>query len=185
MAGAGRRDGGRVLFRVASVAVLALAVSVLSGWWLDHPGLRSGIAGLIAMNPATAIAFVLASVALRLRLTEFPPPPARFAARLCAAAVVLVPLLRPSRLFTRWDLGPDRLLFAEQLARVDGARPNRMAPNTAFNFLLLGASGYSEEAITRLGSQGAPPGPLIEKPFIVQGLLAQVRRVLSAETPDA
>jgi two-component system cell cycle sensor histidine kinase/response regulator CckA len=44
-------------------------------------------------------------------------------------------------------------------------------------------SGYSEEAITRLGSQGAP-GPLIEKPFTVQGLLDQVRRVLAAETPD-
>jgi Response regulator containing CheY-like receiver, AAA-type ATPase, and DNA-binding domains len=44
-------------------------------------------------------------------------------------------------------------------------------------------SGYSEEAITRLGSHGTP-GPLIEKPFTVQGLLAQVRRVLAMETPD-
>jgi two-component system, cell cycle sensor histidine kinase and response regulator CckA len=45
-------------------------------------------------------------------------------------------------------------------------------------------SGYSEEAITRLGNQGAG-GPLIEKPFTVQGLLDQVRRVLAAETSDA
>jgi hypothetical protein len=41
-------------------------------------------------------------------------------------------------------------------------------------------SGYSEEAITRLGSAAAL-GPLIEKPFTVQGILQKVREALSAE----
>jgi PAS domain S-box-containing protein len=45
-------------------------------------------------------------------------------------------------------------------------------------------SGYSEEAITRLGSAAAL-GPLIEKPFTVQGILQKVREALSAEGSNA
>lgn len=41
-------------------------------------------------------------------------------------------------------------------------------------------SGYSEEAITRLGSAAAV-GPLIEKPFTVDGMLQKVRETLSGE----
>jgi hypothetical protein len=40
-------------------------------------------------------------------------------------------------------------------------------------------SGYSEEAITRLGSDAAV-GPLIEKPFTVDGILQKVRETLRA-----
>jgi two-component system cell cycle sensor histidine kinase/response regulator CckA len=40
-------------------------------------------------------------------------------------------------------------------------------------------SGYSEEAITRLGND-ASIGPVIEKPFTVQGILRKVREVLAA-----
>ena len=45
-------------------------------------------------------------------------------------------------------------------------------------------SGYSEEAITRLGSL-EPVRPLIEKPFTVHGILAMVQDALTAEAPDA
>jgi PAS domain S-box-containing protein len=134
-----RHDSTRALSRIASIAVLALALSVLLGWWLEHPALRSGIAGLVAMNPATAIGFILSSISLRL-LTESPPPLSRRLARICAAAVVLLAFLCLSRLFTPWDLELDRLLFADQLAGAGGGRPNRMAPNTALNFLLLGGA---------------------------------------------
>jgi DNA-binding response OmpR family regulator len=39
-------------------------------------------------------------------------------------------------------------------------------------------SGYSAEAITRLGNHGSL-GPIIEKPFTVQGLLGKVKEVLA------
>jgi PAS domain S-box-containing protein len=151
MAVAGQGDRSRVYSRVASVAVLALALSVLLGWWLDHPGLRSGVAGLIAMNPVTAIGFILASAALWLLLLEAAPPASRLLARTCAAAVVLLAVLCLSHVITPWDLGPDRLLFHEQLARVGEGRPNRMAPNTALNFLLLGAALLCLEYRTKRG----------------------------------
>jgi two-component system cell cycle sensor histidine kinase/response regulator CckA len=145
-----RHDSTRALSRLASVAVLALALSVLVGWWLEHPTLRSGVAGLVAMNPATAIAFILSSASLRL-LADSPPPRSRRLARFCAAVVVLLALLCLSRLFTPWDLGLDRLLFADQLAGAGGGRPNRMAPNTALNFLLLGTALLFLDQRTRQG----------------------------------
>jgi CheY-like chemotaxis protein len=45
-------------------------------------------------------------------------------------------------------------------------------------------SGYSEEAITRLGSAGSL-GPLIEKPFTVQGILRKIKEALSTEGSNA
>jgi CheY-like chemotaxis protein len=45
-------------------------------------------------------------------------------------------------------------------------------------------SGYSEEAIKRLGSAESL-GPLLEKPFTVQGILGRVQDVLAMETSDA
>jgi nitrogen-specific signal transduction histidine kinase/CheY-like chemotaxis protein len=48
------------------------------------------------------------------------------------------------------------------------------------NLPVLLMSGYSEEAITRLGSPGSL-GPLLEKPFTVQGILRKVRDALTTE----
>jgi hypothetical protein len=45
-------------------------------------------------------------------------------------------------------------------------------------------SGYSEEAIARFGDLEAE-GPLIEKPFTVQGILDKVQDVLAAEASEA
>ena len=44
-------------------------------------------------------------------------------------------------------------------------------------------SGYSEEAMTRLGSQGVI-GPMIEKPFTVRGILEKVGAVLETGASD-
>ena len=44
-------------------------------------------------------------------------------------------------------------------------------------------SGYSEEAITRLGTQGII-GPMIEKPFTVRGILERVGAVLKMGASD-
>jgi two-component system cell cycle sensor histidine kinase/response regulator CckA len=49
---------------------------------------------------------------------------------------------------------------------------------------MLLMSGYSEEAITRLGSQESL-GPMIEKPFTVQGLLDKIRDALTTERSNA
>jgi two-component system cell cycle sensor histidine kinase/response regulator CckA len=48
---------------------------------------------------------------------------------------------------------------------------------------LLLMSGYSQEAITRLGNP-ASVGPMVEKPFTARSILESVRRVLAIEPSD-
>jgi hypothetical protein len=45
-------------------------------------------------------------------------------------------------------------------------------------------SGYSQETITRLGNP-ASFGPMVEKPFTVQGILDKIAQVLTRGAPDA
>ncbi len=123
----------------AALAVALLAVVALAGWWMDYEGFRSLRPGLVAMNPLTAVAFLLAAASLRLQQVEPVPPERRIAARTCAALVGIIALLVLSRYLLAFDLEVDRILFRARLTRA-GEAPNRMAPNTALCFLLLGAA---------------------------------------------
>lgn len=72
-----------------SVAVLALGMSVLLGWWVQNPLLMSGIPGLVAMNPVTAVGFILAGASLWLLHAEVPSPRAQVVARTTGYALRL------------------------------------------------------------------------------------------------
>jgi hypothetical protein len=133
-----RRQLCRAWSGAASLAVQALGTSVLAGWWLESPLLKSGVPDLVAMNPVTAIGFVLLGLSLWRLRTELGSSRSRLGARLLASAVVLLALLCLSRLYTPWDLGLDRLVFRDQVAVASAGHSNRMAPNTGMNFVLLG-----------------------------------------------
>jgi signal transduction histidine kinase/ActR/RegA family two-component response regulator len=120
---------------LGGMTVVALGLLALAGWQFDQPGLKSLVPGRVAMNPLTAVCFVLAGMALILR-RDPPSPAARTAAVVCAWAVALVASLKIAELLFHADLGLDRLLFRSKLDAY--VPPNRMAPNTAFNFLCAG-----------------------------------------------
>jgi hypothetical protein len=52
------------LSRLACVFIVLLAALVLLGWALDFDLLKGGLPGQVSMNPMTAIALVLAVIAL-------------------------------------------------------------------------------------------------------------------------
>src|SRR5579864_4297327 len=54
-----RHELSRAFSRLAGCAAAGLGASVLIGWWLDSPRLKSAVPGLAAMNPLTAIALIL------------------------------------------------------------------------------------------------------------------------------
>jgi two-component system, cell cycle sensor histidine kinase and response regulator CckA len=136
-----RYELSRAFSRCAACAVGALGVSALVGWWLNRALLMSVAAGFVAMNPVTAVEFILAGVALYLlRDQDSMPSSAGAAGRMIAATVVALAVLCLSRLYTPWDLGVDRLLFRDQVAQVIGGFPNRMAPNTGLSLVLLGTA---------------------------------------------
>jgi PAS domain S-box-containing protein len=128
--------------KVASTVAILVGCVVLVGWTLNIDVLKRILPGLVAMNPATAIAFVIAGAATRLLLNKDVDRRPRRLAQGLALVVTTVGLLKLVEILFGWDLGIDQLLFRQGLeseATVTGV-PNQMAPNTAVNFLLVGCA---------------------------------------------
>jgi signal transduction histidine kinase len=131
-----------LVLKAASAIAILVGCSVLVGWTLDVDVLKRILPGLVAMNPTTAIAFVLAGMSLWLLRAQNTASRLRRIAQGFAFAVALVGLIKLVGILSGWDVGIDHLLFRGQLeseAAVTGI-PNRMAPNTALNFFLLGCA---------------------------------------------
>jgi PAS domain S-box-containing protein len=109
---------------------------VVVGWIAGIEPIKRVAPGLVAMNPASAVSFVLAGVSLSLlSLPDFSPRLRRLG-QVCAGLVLLVGLLKLVACFGGPDLHVDQWLFRAQLDGAD-ATPNRMAPNTSLNFALI------------------------------------------------
>jgi len=142
----------RGVSRTASVVAVLVGGLVLVGWTLDVGVLKRVLPGAVAMNPVTAVSFVLLGASLWILCHEAPGVSRRIAQGF-AGAVALVGLGKLVQIAFGWDLGIDQLLFSQKLeleAEVAGI-PNRMAPNTAFNFLLLGCAMVFLDVRTRRG----------------------------------
>jgi diguanylate cyclase (GGDEF)-like protein len=95
---------------VAAAAWFAMAVGilVLLGWIFGIDLLKRGLPGLVSMNPATAVAFILAGFSLWLQ--RRPPGAPRagttaVAARVAAGAVLAIGILRVAGYAGGWDGG--------------------------------------------------------------------------------
>ncbi len=140
-----------LLLKTASAIVILVGCTVLVGWTLSIDVLKRILPGLVAMNPTTAITFVLAGMSLWLLRAEKTASRLRRIAKGLAFAVALVGLIKLVGILSGWHLGIDELLFPGQLeseAAVTGI-PNRMAPNTALNFFLLGCALVLVDSQTR------------------------------------
>lgn len=131
----------------AAVAVLVGGLTLL-GWTLDIVPLTVAIPGGVAMNPVTAVAAVLAGVALFLSRQEAGLQSRRFGQGFgllvaLAGAVVL------GKYLFGCDLGLDVALFRGKLG------DNRMAPNTALLFVLIGGTLALLDVPTRTGRWAA------------------------------
>src|SRR3989337_1539441 len=129
---------------ISGVAVPVLSMLVLVGWLLDVDFLKRVIPSSVAMNPMTAVCFLLVTVGLWLSF------PARDSADLrkrkllgataCALTVGAIASIRLLGYALGWEANVDRLLFADQLGTTEVELSNRMAPNTALNFVLASSA---------------------------------------------
>ncbi len=118
---------------IAPVIVIAMAVLVLVGWQFDVELLKSLLhPARVAMNPLTAIAFILSAAGLWLLERAEPNDPRHVVGSGLGLAVALIGTIRLLGYYNGWNLPLDEVLFA---SRLDG---NVMAPNTALTFLLVG-----------------------------------------------
>jgi signal transduction histidine kinase/DNA-binding response OmpR family regulator len=134
----GPHRGSRLLAVAEAASLLGFlgGGAILLGWHLDVARLTSILPGRVAMNPVTALGFMLASVALWLSL---PPASARGpelgrVARAAAGLVALLGAVTLAGYAIGANLGLDQILFRQRLGG------NRIAPNTGLGFLLLGAA---------------------------------------------
>ena len=109
----------------------------LVGWTLDIAPLRQGIASGVAMNPATAMGFLLLGLeALRLHARNNDSLVNK-GGHLAIWVVIIASAMKLGDLVLGTSFDIDQLLFSAQLEKYL-AHPNRMAPNTALCFFLLG-----------------------------------------------
>ena len=123
--------------RVASTAIIIISCLVLAGWVMDIEMLKRIFPGVVAMNPMTALNFILAGAAVWLLQSTSPTLASRRVVHGFACFIAVIGLLRIIALTVGWDSGTDQLLFRSKLD-LGPPPPNRIAPNTAFNFVLIG-----------------------------------------------
>jgi len=125
----------RILQKTAylcSGIVITCSVLVLMGWQFDIADLRGLInPGRVPMNPLTAAVFLAAALTL---CTLLPRNASRRRRWVGFAGAAVIMVLGAIKLFDLdvGGMGIDEWLFSESL------RGNRMAPHTAFTFMLVG-----------------------------------------------
>jgi PAS domain S-box-containing protein len=137
-----------VLASIASALAGLLAVMNLAGWVFHSELLTKIVPGAVAMNPATAMLILLSAGSIVLMSRRERAHAQMFCARALAMLVLLVACYRLLAYLCHWNIGPDTLLFADQLLSGTGWR-NQMSPNTALSFMLLGLALLLAGADTR------------------------------------
>ena len=129
---AGMRALSRALLRV----VLLIGGLALAGWLFNLDALKSILPGRVAMNPLTALGFLVAATSLWLLEAESRGFPRRVWMRRVAwggaAIVATIGLVTLLGYALGENIGLDQLLFRTRLGG------NRIAPNTALSFVLVG-----------------------------------------------
>jgi hypothetical protein len=110
------------------VAVAALGLAVLVGWWLEVPLLKSVLPGIVSMKANAALAFVVPGTGLALVAADRPAVLRGRTGQVLALAALLIGLLTFSQYAVGWDLGIDELLFRDDPGAAATPIPGRMAP---------------------------------------------------------
>lgn len=134
-----------------SVLTIGVGFLVLVGWILDVEVLKRLLPSLVSMNPLTAVAFILCGASLG--LTSQQKGGAHTGAQVLALLVMGIGLFRLLGYAFDWEWGLDQWLFERKLVDDIGTYTNRMAPNTALNFIFVGCGLLLVDKTTRRGKR--------------------------------
>lgn len=124
--------------RVFAIIVIAIAVLVLWGWQQDIVFLKHILPEMVAMNPTTAVCFILCGSSLLLCQQKGYK---LLLAKSLAVLVILIAALRLLAVIGLYDAGVDRLFFTEQVqTTLYNGTANYMVQHAAAAFLLAGIS---------------------------------------------
>jgi two-component system cell cycle sensor histidine kinase/response regulator CckA len=129
---------------------------VLLGWSFGNEMLKCILPGLVAMNPVTALGFILAGASLMCYwLAETKLAHKWKFGRAMACVLVVIGVLKLSEYIVGWHLAFDQILFQTQLQNDGTWFANQVAPNTAYNFLISGLTLWLLNSPIRGFSRGA------------------------------
>jgi len=120
----------RAFAAFASTVVMAVPSFALLGWIFDVSLLKSVVPGFVAMNPVTALAFLLGGSGLAFALRE----ERNLFSRLAGAVTSIIGAAVLTRYLFDWPVWIDTTLFTASL------QGNVMAPTTACAFMLTGVA---------------------------------------------
>ncbi|HRQ75862.1 MAG TPA: ATP-binding protein [Phycisphaerales bacterium] len=126
--------------RLCAWATLLAGASVLAGWAIGNEPLKRVSPNYVAMNPTTAVCFVLVGISLLLISSRNVSIRVIQIGGLVGAAVCVIGLLKLMSFIPGMDPHIDQILFRNRLYAAQDVLPNRMAPNTALCMTLLGAA---------------------------------------------
>ncbi len=106
------------------------------GWALHIEFLKSVLPGYVTMKANTAFCFVLCGTSLLLGYLSRPRAWKKACSSILAIVVFVIASLTLLEYLTGISFGLDQLFFSESTRAPGTSSPGRMAPNTAFNFLL-------------------------------------------------
>ncbi|EEF62259.1 putative PAS/PAC sensor protein [Pedosphaera parvula Ellin514] len=144
----------RTFSKIAAGMVAFLGTFVLIGWAADFKFLLQIIPGMPAMNPLTAVCFILAAISLicsQQTPGTAPDPLLVYIGRTCAAFIGLAALLKLASSLTGWGFQVDQLLFRHELAAQSVHFPRAMSPNTAINLFCCAAGLVTLDKRTKRG----------------------------------
>ncbi len=136
--------------RAASILVVLIPCVVLIGWLTGNETLKRIVPGLVAMNPLAAVNFILCGLALWWLQAETGDWQ-RQGVQALGGLVALTGLLSLGSILLGAN-GIDQWLFHDELG-IGSVTPNRMAPTTATNFVLLGLALLLAKIKTTHGAQ--------------------------------
>ena len=134
---------------LASALAICVGTLVLAGWALEVEAFKRMLPGFVAMNPATALFFIIVGVGLALSVKRREGVASPRLATACGAVVLVGAAIKLVGLAL--DLHPniDELLFSEKLIGSENGKPNRMAPNTALVFAMVSLSLLTLDRFTK------------------------------------
>lgn len=124
----------------ASLTIL-IGGTVILGWTFDVSSLKTILPGFVNMKFNTAGAFLCSGMAgAILALRKDQKGAGRILVNLSIVTIIAVSVLTLGEYATGLSFHIDELLFRDAVVTTGTSNPGRMAPNSAFNFLLIGIS---------------------------------------------
>lgn len=159
------------LARIGCTFIVAMSCIVLLSWTLGLPALVRAGPGMVAMNPLTAMALLMAGISLH--FSTAPTPPGSRRSRLGQILGLMIALVGALKLaeFLGADFGLDQI--------PGSLVGNELAPNTALDLLFCGLGVVFLDYETRAGFRPAQPLFLLAGLISMLALLGYAYRVLS------